>query len=320
MNRNEFDLDIVVHIKKIYSAYTPNEIYNSLIKVLEQDERYRSKIEKKNRCVRLNYAGDFHLDILPGCIAFLNNDKNIKVPDRELRDWVSSNPKGYSEFFLNKANLVKQPKLKGFYNRLIELKAEIKDLPEEEFYLKTPLQRAVQLCKRCRDIYFEKNSEYATSSIVLTTLLLNFYNGEDSIYDTVLNVLNRIKVAYDDSIAQNKRFKIINPVNADEDFADSWTKNHFDRFFKFINDFHKSWEKLNESFSRGESDFLKLFGEGVYKTALRDQISLMGRYSKDPITIANSIILAGHAHTDPKGQINQNKGYRNEVHHNYGEK
>ena len=76
---------------------------------------------------------------MPGCIAFLNDDKNIKVPDSELRDWVSSNPKGYSEFFLTKANLVKQPKLKVFYNRLVELKAEIKDLPEEEFYLKQTL-------------------------------------------------------------------------------------------------------------------------------------------------------------------------------------
>src|SRR5699024_9621610 len=119
---------------------------------------------------------------------------------------------------------------------------ETEDLPNE-LYLKTPLQRTVQLIKRYRDIYFQKK-EYSVSSIVITTLCGQYYRGENSIYETVDNVLTKIKSYYNKAIETKSRFKIFNPVNPEEDFTDSWTDNHYNSFHRFIEDLYKKWSSL----------------------------------------------------------------------------
>ena len=52
---------------------------------------HKELIELKNRCIRLNYKGDFHMDILPGCQESNYDDNKIKIPDKQLGDWASSN-------------------------------------------------------------------------------------------------------------------------------------------------------------------------------------------------------------------------------------
>ena len=50
-----------------------------------------------------------------------------------------------------------------------ENKLEIEDVPT--YRVKTPLQMAIQLLKRHRDIYFQNNNENAPISIIITTLV-----------------------------------------------------------------------------------------------------------------------------------------------------
>lgn len=316
---NEFDLDIVVQINKLYSEFTSAEIYNELVRILSGNDRYKDKIEKKKRCIRLNYAGDFHMDILPGCLIFPSDNNNINIPDRELKTWAKSNPKGFAAYFLERANSVKASLLTRYYNQLVQLKAEIQDLPKDSFYKKTPLQRSVQLSKRYRDLYFEDKPKYATSSIVLTTLMMQFYQGEETIYYTIDNVLNKIKLSFDESIKQGKKFQVLNPVNNNENFTDSWDDKHYDEFYQFIADFHQRWQEMKNGFEKSGKDYIKLFGEGIYKQSLQDQVRQMGRFSTDEVTVANSIILGGTAMTNRKGLINENYGMKNEPHHNFGE-
>lgn len=320
LNGSEFDLDVVVHIKSVFSNHTPNQIYNELVKVLENDGRYKDMIEKKKRCVRLNYANDFHMDIMPGCIKFVFGGNNIKVPDRELKNWVDSNPKGFVEWFLKKAKTISRVSVLEDYKRqMINLRAEVEDLPANEFYTKTPLQRSVQLMKRYRDLYFEKDDTYATTSIVITTLMGHFYAGENSIYETLENTVLRIRQSYLTSVNSKQKFKILNPVNPDEDFTDKWTDKHYFHFYGFINDFYLKWQNLRDSFEKGANDYILLFGEGIYKQSLQQQIAQMSKYSTDSNTVANGLIISNKAYTDPKGQINSNVGYKNEPHRNYGE-
>lgn len=316
---NEFDLDIVIHIKRHYKYYTPTQIYNALLKILESDGRYKDKIERKNRCVRLNYSGDFHMDILPGCLVFTIDDNNLKVPDRELKDWSDSNPKDLAKWFLSVANTVKQSMLKTYRHELIELRAEIQDLPEDDFYEKTPLQRAVQLVKRYRDIFFENNPDFATSSVVLTTLMGQNYLGESSIYDTIENVIDRIRMAYSTAISSSLKFKVLNPVNDSEDFTDKWTDKHYQNFIEFIVNFHNEWQQLKQGFEKSHVDYIKLFGEGVYKQSLQEQIKQMSKYSNNEITKANALIITNNAYTNPHGKINDSQGNKNEKHNNFGE-
>lgn len=317
---SEFDLDIVVHIKSIYSNYLPNQIYTELLKVLESDERYKDKIIKKRRCVRLKYANDFHMDIMPGCIRFVAGDNNIKVPDRELKNWVDSNPKGFVEWFLNRAKTLNKPSLLEEYrNLLINLKAKIQDLPNDNFYTKMPLQRAVQLIKRYRDIFFEKDDTYSTTSIVLTTLMGQFYASENTIYETLENIAEKIVSGYQNALKSGERFKVYNPTNPDDEFTDKWTNKHYENFYAFIRDFYQRWSSMKNSFDSASNDYIRLFGEGIYKKSLQEQVVKMSKYSSDAMTKTNSLIIAGKAYTDTKGNINPNKGYKNDLHRNFGE-
>lgn len=317
INDEDFDLDTVMHIYDLYSNYTPLQIYNALVRVIESNEYYKSIYEKKDRCVRLNYKSDFHMDILPACMPDGYEKNKIAIPEKHLQRWSSGNPKGFAEWFLNIANSVESSMLRSYSQILLEAKVESEPLPNE-LYFKTPLQRSVQLVKRYRDIYFQ-DKDYRVSSIVLTTLMARFYNGEESIFDAIDNITSKIKEGYLNAVKSHFRFKVLNPVNELEDFTDSWTNNHYRSFSNFIDDFYTKWQILKEKFEISGHEYIELFGEGIYKKSLSEQVKTFSKSSSDAIVKANGIILGNNAFTDSKGQINETKGIKNEPHHNFGE-
>lgn len=319
INGDDFDLDIVLHIHDLASNHNPVDIYNALVKALEKDAYYKSILKKKARCVRLDYKGDFHIDILVGCMATTDDLMNIFIPEKSLLSWSHGNPKGFSGWFINISKSMKRSLLMQFSEQLL-LKAQIdqEPLPDDEFYQKTPLQTAVQLMKRYRDIYFQNDKEYAVSSIVITTLMGQLYAQQDSIYQTIDDTINKIMEQQATALRLGTKFTITNPVNNKEIFTDSWTDQHYASFFKFITDFHKNWTELKNNFDKSSTSYIQLFGEGQYKQSLQNQIKAMAKFSSDYSTKANSLILSGVPHTDRKGLITENNGMKNEQHHNYG--
>lgn len=318
INDEDFDLDTVLHIYDLYYNHSPEKVYNSLVKALEKDSYYKTIMEKKRRCVRLNYKSDFHMDILPACMSNSYDKEKIQIPEKALKNWSSGNPKGYGNWFLDIANSAKQSMLKQYSQILLEAKVETEPLPDE-LYQKTPLQRAVQLIKRYRDIYFQ-DKDYPVSSIVITTLVASLYHQENSIFETIDNVTRRIKDGYLESVGRNEKFKIINPINLSEDFTDSWTNAHYQSFYNFIADFYKKWQSLKKSFETSKEDYIELFGEGIYKKSLNEQFKAFSKLSSDTFAKSSGLIVAGKAFTNPQGNINIKQGVKNEPHHNFGEK
>jgi hypothetical protein len=317
---DEFDLDIVLHIKKPYTLFRPQDIYTELLSKLKGNGTYSKMVEPKRRCVRLNYAGQFHMDILSGCMVIETDLNNIYVADRELKDWTISNPKGYVQWFLQRANTAQAPLLENYYRNLMELKAEIQDLPQDPSYKKKPLQTAVQVIKRYRDIYFQDNDEHATSSIVLTTLAALNYNGENTVYSTIENILQKIRFQTNTANELRQRFKVLNPVNPKEDFTDKWTSETYNQFFSFCNDFYSKWANLKKPFSDSAFVYENLFGESSYKGAIKEQVEKLGKYSSDGTARIGAMILGGSHKTDRQGYINEQRGVKNEKHRDFGAK
>lgn len=319
INGDDFDLDTVLHIYDLYNKYDPRKIYNALVRVIEKDQYYKTICEKKSRCIRLNFKGDFHIDILPGCMVTIDNRDKIAIPEKKLISWSIGNPRGFSSWFLDVANSPEKYLLKTFSESLIKAEIEAEPLPNIELYQKTPLQRSVQLVKRYRDIFFE-NSEFKVSSIVITTLMGNLYQGEETIYDTIDNILLNIKSIYNKSCEEGRRFKVLNPVDEQEEFTDSWTEENYKSFYEFIENLYYKWEILKGEFKKSGQEYVKLFGEGLYKKSLQDQMKVLSLYSKDKAVATSSLILNEVAHTDRFGVINRKQGTKNERHHNYGGK
>lgn len=271
IGKDEFDLDVALHIKTSHVSHTPQRIYHELKRRLEAHETYKQMLEPKKRCLRLNYAGDFHMDILPGIQEFDWDPDRLCVPDRELGFWVSSNPRGYAKWFTERANSVKVS--------LLEKAIRAENLPADNFRYKKPLQRAVQLIKRYRDIYFQHDDTYKTSSIILTTIAGIYYTGEESIFDTVEGIVNQI-VTHVTGVPD--RLKIFNPVNAQEDFTDKWDTEpgYYDAFKAFAKNLHKEWQELKQEngiITEGKI-FKKLFGDDLFIGAQREQTALLESY------------------------------------------
>lgn len=274
IGKDEFDLDIVVHLKS-NTPHTPQRVYAELKRCMDTYARKHDiRIEAKNRCIRLNYAGDFHMDILPGIQESLLDQNKIKVPDRELGDWVSSNPRGYSDWFIGKANLIKES--------LLEKAFRAEKLPSDNFKNKKPLQRAVQLIKRYRDIYFQKDDTYKTSSIIITTIAGQYYQGEESIFDTINNIIATISTRVNEPAG---RLKILNPVNLQEDFTDKWDEEpeYYESFKKFAGHLYKEWQKLKIQHGiLSEGLVLKgLFGDDIFINAQKSQSMMVEELRKN---------------------------------------
>lgn len=77
LNGEDYDLDFVVEISaETAGKMTPVELYDHIFRILSTDGIHNKMIEKKSRCIRINYANDFHMDIMPG--------KQINVISREI--------------------------------------------------------------------------------------------------------------------------------------------------------------------------------------------------------------------------------------------
>ena len=53
----------------------------------------------------------------------------------------------------------------------------------------------------------------------MTTIAGLYYNGEESIFLTVENIVNKIR---QHTLYNTARIKVLNPVNSEEDFTDKW--------------------------------------------------------------------------------------------------
>ena len=79
---DEYDLDLVCHLK-VARSVNPLTVYEMVKRRLGANEKYASILRPKKRCLRLDYSGDFHLDILPACPDIDRGNTCILVPDRE---------------------------------------------------------------------------------------------------------------------------------------------------------------------------------------------------------------------------------------------
>ena len=262
---NEYDLDFVAELPQ-NSNMTPRQLYDHIYRILSTDGTHNDMLEKKSRCIRVCYANDFHIDIMPGqAINRMTNE--IIVPDRELNNWYHhSNPIGYSEWFENQARTRIEYILKS---QKIQCSAE----PIEEQEITThlePLRRAVQLIKRYRDIYCDKNGTEPVRSIVLCTLMGNIssnYSNEISIMMDFCKFVNE-KIA----ASNGKPFKVKNPV-VDEVLTEKWEEDeqNYTDFVNMMEALTEDLDKLNANSINASiiKQLQKMFGESITNYAVK---------------------------------------------------
>ena len=305
----EYDLDFVSKLsiqKSQVSQKQLKDLVGAEIKAYARANNMNSPAEEGRRCWTLNYAdgAQFHMDILPAIPdtgAFqpipksssqspsIWSDSVIAITDNKLPnythinpDWPRSNPQGYTAWFRS----CMESQFNARQRSLAEsLRAQVQDVPE--YKVKTPLQQAIQILKRHRDIMFDQNPDDKPVSIIITTLAGHAYNNEPNLLDALQNLVKYMP-RYIRNI--NGVAFIPDPVNPLENFADKW-QEHPQRegnFYKWLQQVQQDLGKvleLDDIAAVGES-LKACLGERVVNETLRNFPGAKSGYAP---TIAASI-------------------------------
>lgn len=255
----EHDVDAVCLLQADKEELTQEHLKELVGNRLKENAVYEKMLDPKNggrRCWTLKYADsrNFHIDILPAipCNTVSFNKSTyrnevekyaIYITDKEKSDytklsdnWLKSNPQGYINWFLNEMkNKTKTTRIQNF-----ACNESVEELPL--YKRKHVLQKAIQLLKRHRDIKFGSDEDKPIS-IIITTLATKAYAGEETLYDTLLNI-SRTMDKYIEK--RNGVYWIENPVNSKENFADKWqeTPRKAKLFFSWLHSLNKLFEDL----------------------------------------------------------------------------
>ena len=224
-----FDADVLVMMQK--DSEDCASYVNDLHDTLKKSDRYKDKLEIKNKCVTINYAESTkcNVDLVP-CVK---NDDRYYVCPRD-GDFVETDGTGYRQWFNSRNSLTNGN-----------------------------LKRTVRLLKQMRD--HQKKIE--CQSIILTTLAGEAIRKTDESTesvrteaDTVEAVLNRVA-----SRVENTPYppEFTNPALASETFSHGWTNAGYERFRKAIREMADAATAAKNEQDREESikKWQKIFGE-----------------------------------------------------------
>ncbi len=286
LSGDEYDLDFVCELEGFTG--TPAEIKKIVGDRLKESAIYQPPLlEEMNRCWRLNYAGDFHMDILPArpydAIPWGDHtgDDAIEVPDKKLKDWSPSNPRGYITWF--------KSRMAGAVALLEKMSVD----PVPENGRKTTLQQAIQLLKRNRDIEFENDSGNKPISVIITTLAGHAYENQLDLFETLSGLVKRMPLFIQEKGGASW---VANPVNQEENFAEKWEENPKRRakFLAWLAEFAINLARLSkcDNISDAEDILNEMFGETVTQKVLKEmsdkKLNAIAFASPAPVRIQGS--------------------------------
>ena len=251
------------------------ELKKDVVKPWLENFRHIDKIEEKRRCWHVEYSEliNFHMDVIPAYNRLLTIGITEHDEENDTYKYINSNPKGYESWFMD---CCKQRRVALYEqyckeNSIYFEAVDIEKLPKNKY--KTPLQKAVQLLKRHRDVMFD-GDDNKPISIIITTLAGQLYSNEDNIIDALTSILNQAEQYIEVNKIHGKYF-IENPSYKGENFADKWNE-HPERAKAFF-----SWLHAAQSFfdpnrlmnldkvTMGR-EIKNVFGENLGKTVLNE--------------------------------------------------
>lgn len=278
-----YDLDVVFEFDLSKATKTQQGLYEDLGYELKlYAARYGMQAPSDwDRCWTLNYAdtAQFHMDLLPSVpdgqrqrlireqramtLDFV--DRSISITDKNhgnyahlSEDWPSSNPHGYADWFYECMKPAFDQKRRAMM--LAEAKTDIADIPV--FRVKTPLQSAIQILKRHRDMRFSDDPDGRPTSVVISTLAAHSYGQESSVTGALISILQSM----DRYIVDREGVSWIeNPSNPRENFADSWEQEpaRKDAFYDWLD--------------TARTDFVRAAEQGDLNTIIDALAPRMGR-------------------------------------------
>jgi hypothetical protein len=227
----EYDVDLLCRFTAFAGGLGPAELKQMLGNRIWDNGTYRPVLHEMPRCWRLDFAGEFHLDITPSIPNPSCRNGGELVPDKKLRMWKATNPSGYLALFETRAALVPRMRMLKALESFAAMDSRgIVDPFPEHVGFKGILRRIVQLLKRHRDIYFENADDALRPiSVILTTLAARAYEfciGQfvfDSEFDVLVEVVRAMPYFIENgTLNGSPHWRIENETTKGENFAEKW--------------------------------------------------------------------------------------------------
>lgn len=250
MKGDDFDVDLIYRFRVDRlpeNLRSPNAAFNWFKGRLAQKKEYEGRIKPKNRCVRIEYSGEFHIDLIPSAVD-VPNVTPLAVPARDLKTWIKNDPEGFASW-LDQLDR-RSGDERGNGGRLV---------------------RAIRALKRWRDRTF--GEDQAPSSIVLVAMLGNHEPTAASTvkYPWLLYPRSRNQAAYVHDLLRltaqrivEAKAPILHPTIAGENLAGEWAPRHLELFLKKL-------DAAIASIKSGHDDPNENSALGYYRSVFGDE-------------------------------------------------
>jgi hypothetical protein len=199
----EFDADFLVELEE-QEDWTPSDYQDPILDALGdycEAHQMDTPPEAKNRCVRVTYANEMHVDVVPYV------DRTVEgecIVNTDTDEWEETDPDGFTQWMRDKDDITNGN-----------------------------MRRVVRILKYLRDHrdYYED-----TKSIILTTLVggvisIDKTRTNPGCYGNVPKTLHRITSDLADWVREMpERPEISDPSRADSYFTHRWLHSEYDAF------------------------------------------------------------------------------------------
>lgn len=298
---DEYDLDMGCRLERgiAKTSHTQKDLKHMVRQDLEAyrvANQIQKPLDERNRCWRLSYKDEvgFHLDAVPSIpedarVRAIITDRMVAngIP-RELAagiahhagaitdtthpeypvitpNWRVSNSEGYARWFESR---IRQKSFRAPSRTfIIEGKSKVEELPVSTW--KSPLQQAIQILKRHRDVAFMGDRDRQPISIIITTLAAHAYTGANDAAEALGQILPNMEGAI-----RYSRPKVPNPVQPEEDFADKWyaaDKSHFDLEGSFRRWIHQAIRDLNRIAAARTAEAFRDAVQDVFQVGISEE-------------------------------------------------
>ena len=225
-DNSEFDVDVCCLLNLAESPLQtsePRPVIRWLGRRLKRMEAYNGRVSTRPKCIRIDFPGDFHMDVVPLVedrgqgntyyaggslvervipIGYTNSsNSNLLVPNSDVNGWESTNPKGLRDWYHQQND-----RTNGRFTRVVRM-------------LKHWRNQAFEADVRPPSVGFE---------VLIANSWPSYVNSDAAAVDGVLR-----HVATNYSFA---RPTAMNPSLPSEDLLSNWSRQHHGEFMAELTD------------------------------------------------------------------------------------
>lgn len=236
---DEFDADVLLDMNEV-EGWEAEDYVEQLYQVFRSSSTYREMVSRRSRCVTVNYAGEFHMDVVP----YLTRHDERFITNRNKNQYELTNPEGFNEW-----------------------------LDEQNRITSGRLVKVIRLLKYIRDF----KSNFSVKSVILTILLGDQVNNaalwaDPDHYKDLPTAFLNLLTDLNEYLQSNPTMPSIDdPSCPTENFNHRWDQDQYANFRNWIATY-TAWAKDAYDETDPEESYVKwrkLFGDkfGTYSTS-----------------------------------------------------